>query len=120
MVRSHAGRSAAGTSEPEKRPEHIMTSHAGEHEQHDRANSPPGGHAAAGTHIQPPSPAAGSHEDHRGHDRHAGHSVEMFRDRFWTTLALTIPTLASSHTIQEWFRFSLPAFPGSTYLPAVF
>src|SRR5262245_18911065 len=44
----------------------------------------------------------------------------MFRDRFWTTLALTIPTLASSHTIQEWFRFSLPAFPGSTYLPAVF
>jgi Cu2+-exporting ATPase len=28
-----------------------------------------------------------------GHDRHEGHSVAMFRDRFWLTLLLTIPTL---------------------------
>ena len=26
-----------------------------------------------------------------GHDRHAGHSVAAFRDKFWLTLALTIP-----------------------------
>jgi Cu2+-exporting ATPase len=28
-----------------------------------------------------------------GHDRHAGHSVEMFRDTFWISLLLTIPTI---------------------------
>jgi hypothetical protein len=37
--------------------------------------------------------------EHAGHgetgapDRHAGHSVAMFRDRFWITLLLSIPTL---------------------------
>ena len=28
---------------------------------------------------------------HAGHDRHAGHSVAMFRDKFWLSLALTLP-----------------------------
>jgi Cu2+-exporting ATPase len=27
------------------------------------------------------------------HDRHAGHSVAMFRDKFWITLLVSIPTL---------------------------
>ena len=26
---------------------------------------------------------------HAGHDRHAGHSVAMFRDKFWLSLTLT-------------------------------
>jgi Cu2+-exporting ATPase len=30
--------------------------------------------------------------EHAGHDKHAGHSVSMFRQKFWLTLALTIPT----------------------------
>jgi hypothetical protein len=29
--------------------------------------------------------------EHSGHDEHAGHSVEMFRDRFWVSLALSAP-----------------------------
>jgi Cu2+-exporting ATPase len=60
------------------------------------------------------------HEKRAGHDRHAGHSVEMFRDRFWITLLLTVPTLVWSHMVQSWFRFTASAFPGSTYIPAVF
>jgi P-type Cu2+ transporter len=44
----------------------------------------------------------------------------MFRDRFWITLALTIPTLVWSHMIQEWFRFRAPSFPGSLLIPAFF
>jgi Cu2+-exporting ATPase len=44
----------------------------------------------------------------------------MFRDRFWITLALTIPTLVWSDMIQEWFGFRAPAFRGSEYIPAVF
>jgi Cu2+-exporting ATPase len=44
----------------------------------------------------------------------------MFRDRFWITLLLTIPTLVWSDMIQRWLHFSAPSFPGATSLPAVF
>ena len=54
------------------------------------------------------------------HDRHAGHSVEMFRDRFWITLFLTTPTLVWSDVIQGWLGFSAPVFPGARYIPAAF
>ncbi|MDH3225354.1 MAG: heavy metal translocating P-type ATPase, partial [Gemmatimonadota bacterium] len=50
----------------------------------------------------------------------AGHSVEMFRDRFWLSLILTIPTLVWSPSLQEWLSFQAPALPFSEYLPAVF
>jgi Cu2+-exporting ATPase len=54
-----------------------------------------------------------------GHDKHAGHSVAMFRDKFWLSLALTVPVVLLSHDIQEWFGYSIPMFPGIEYLPAV-
>jgi P-type Cu2+ transporter len=54
-----------------------------------------------------------------GHDRHEGHSVAMFRDKFWLSLALTIPVVVLSADIQEWFRYTIPTFPGSAYLPAI-
>ena len=53
-----------------------------------------------------------------GHDRHEGHSVAMFRDKFWLSLLLTIPILIWSHDLQTWFGYTAPEFPGSTYLPA--
>jgi Cu2+-exporting ATPase len=54
-----------------------------------------------------------------GHDRHAGHSVAMFRDRFWLSLALTIPVVLLSPDIQEWFGYTLPSYPGEQYAAAV-
>ena len=54
-----------------------------------------------------------------GHDRHAGHSVAMFRDKFSLTLALTVPVVLLSHDIQEWFGYSVPAFPGQQYAAAI-
>ena len=75
--------------------------------------------AAAASHAHPPV-ADDDRQDHAAHDRHAGHSVAMFRDRFWITLALTIPTLAWSHMIQGWFGFRAPVFAGSQFLPALF
>ena len=30
---------------------------------------------------------------HAAHDQHEGHSVAMFRDKFWIPLLLTLPTL---------------------------
>ena len=44
----------------------------------------------------------------------------MFRDRFWITLALTLPTLVWSDMIQGWFGFRAPAPPGAEYIPPVF
>ena len=44
----------------------------------------------------------------------------MFRDRFWLTLLLTIPTVLWSGMIQHWFGYTAPRFPGSAYVPAFF
>jgi Cu2+-exporting ATPase len=63
--------------------------------------------------------AAMDHGAHQGHDKHAGHSVAMFRDRFWLTLVLSIPVVLYSHMVQEWLRFSMPAFPGSNLVAPV-
>ncbi|MEO7501305.1 MAG: heavy metal translocating P-type ATPase, partial [Gemmatimonadaceae bacterium] len=57
---------------------------------------------------------------HAGHDKHAGHSVKMFRDRFWGSVVLTIPTVVWSPMVQQWAGFTAPAFPGSRYVPAIF
>ncbi len=56
---------------------------------------------------------------HGDRDKHAGHSPDMFRDRFWLSLILTIPVVLYSHMIQEWFGFSMPTFPGSQWLPFI-
>jgi len=58
------------------------------------------------------------HSDHP-HDKHAGHSPDMFKTKFWLSLAMTIPALVFSETVQGWFGFSL-IFPGSMYIPALF
>ncbi len=59
-------------------------------------------------------------KENTGHDKHAGHSVEMFRTRFWVCMILTIPALVWEPMLQDWFGFQAPVFPGSLYIPAVF
>lgn len=56
------------------------------------------------------------HEQHKaeGHDHHAMMEAD-FRRRFWVVLALTIPVLFLSPTIQEWFGFSF-TFTGARYV----
>jgi Cu2+-exporting ATPase len=61
----------------------------------------------------------GSRHEHGNHDKHAGHNPNMFKQKFWLSLLLTIPTLLSSHTVQGWLGFDL-MFSGSEYIPAVF
>lgn len=56
---------------------------------------------------------------HSDHDKHAGHDPAMFRQKFWISLLLTVPTLIFSHTIQTWLGFEL-SFAGSEYIPAIF
>src|SRR5712671_3711131 len=56
---------------------------------------------------------------HGSHDRHAGHSVAMFRDKFWLSLALTIPVVFWSSDVQHWLGYTAPSFPGSKFIPAI-
>src|ERR1035438_1021350 len=53
------------------------------------------------------------------HDRHAGHSVAMFRDKFWLSFALTIPVVFWSTDVQHWLGYTAPSFPGSQFTPAI-
>jgi Cu2+-exporting ATPase len=64
-------------------------------------------HASDATHF--------NHDAHSGHDKHAGHHTSDFLNRFWICLILTLPVLALSHMIQQWFGFHL-AFPGDKYV----
>ena len=64
--------------------------------------------------------AHGGHDEHAGRDKHEGHSVAMFRDKFWWSLALTVPTLVWGELLQRWLGYTAPTFPGSDHIPAVF
>ena len=74
-------------------------------EAHGKAADPHAGHTMPDT--------------HGGHDRHAGHSVAMFRDKFWLSFALTIPVVFWSTDVQHWLGYTAPSFPGSQFIPAV-
>jgi Cu2+-exporting ATPase len=50
---------------------------------------------------------------------HAGHSVAMFRDKFWLSFVLTLPVLVWSTYVQRWFGYTAPSFPGSRFIPAI-
>jgi Cu2+-exporting ATPase len=54
------------------------------------------------------------------HDKHAGHSVAMFRDLFWVSLLLTLPTLAFGHMLPRALGYHVPAFPGSHLVAPLF
>jgi len=61
---------------------------AGEAQRSERPGSPPG------------------HDDHAGHRGHTGHA-EVFRRRFWWSLLLTLPIVATSEMVMDWFGYSL-------------
>ena len=73
---------------------------------HELGPDPHAGHKTAGT--------QGSH------DRHAGHSVAMFREKFWLSFAFTIPVVFWSADVQHWLGYAAPSFPGSKFIPAIF
>ena len=90
-------------------------------EPHDHHHTMPHGVEAPGTgHDQHGGTGHAGHAEPGAHDRHEGHSVAMFRDKFWITLLLSIPTLLWSGMVQHMFGFSAPTFPGSEYVPALF
>lgn len=86
---------------------------------HDRER---GEHSVTPSHDNHSPPTA--HEDHANgdHQHHADHTGHeaMFRRKFWVSLALSIPVLLYSPTIQGWLRFQMPAFTGSEWVTPLF
>ena len=74
-----------------------------------------------GTHGQEADSHAGHTVSEAGgrHDRHSGHSVAMFRDKFWLSFALTIPVVVWSTDVQHSLGYTAPSFPGSKFIPAI-
>jgi Cu2+-exporting ATPase len=44
----------------------------------------------------------------------------MFRDKFWVSLLLTLPTLVWGHMLQRAFGYTAPQLPGARWIPPVF
>ena len=92
----------------------------GEHAQHTAMQ--PDAHAAHAAN------GATAHDEHTGHDQKQGHAAhvdhsgheQMFRQRFWVCLVLSIPVLLYSPMLQSWFGFTMPAFPGSQWIGPLF
>ena len=61
-------------------------------------------HTAVTPDAVQPGPHHGMHE---AHDKHAGHDPEVFRRRFWLTLLMSIPVVATSGMIMDWFGYNL-------------
>ena len=79
--------------------EHSAEDAHAQHAGHDEGRAQGGGH--------------GAHVDHSGHE-------QMFRHRFWVCLVLSIPVLLYSPMLQDWFGFTMPAFPGSEWIGPLF
>ena len=58
------------------------------------------------------------HDAHGGHGGHGDHAAQ-FRRRFWVSLVLTVPIVAFSEMVQEWFGFRPPSFPGDDLVAPV-
>ncbi|GAA4259582.1 copper-translocating P-type ATPase [Dactylosporangium darangshiense] len=87
---------------------HVHGGH--HHHEHGAATAPPGNAGHHGGHQ--------GHAAHQGHDKHAGHDPEMFRRKFWLSLALTAPVVLTSDMVMDWFGYRLD-FPGVTWVGPV-
>ncbi|SFT81844.1 copper-translocating P-type ATPase [Arthrobacter sp. ov118] len=90
-----------------------QTARAGQHG-HEVGGS---GHTSKGTPT--PAVAGPADDDHavHSHGQHAGHSVAMFRDRFWLTLGLAVPVVFFSPMFADLLGYEPPAFPGAAWIP---
>ncbi|HUV90519.1 MAG TPA: heavy metal translocating P-type ATPase [Anaerolineae bacterium] len=91
---------------------HEHHQHAGQEMEHG-AHGAPIGHAVDHTTHNAEHAKRGAHVEHTGHE-------QIFRNRFWVSLALTLPVLLFSPMLQMWLGFTLPDFPGSKWIGPVF
>jgi len=87
--------------------DHVHAGHPQSHVGHDTDSAQP--HDPDHDDVGQPS--------HAGHDGHAGHGdhTAMFRRRFWWSLLLTAPVVVTSHTIMDWFGYTVD-FPAMEWV----
>jgi len=51
--------------------------------------------------------------------RHAGHSTNIFKTKFWVSLVLSVPVVSYSDIVLNLLNYQAPVFPGSKFLPFV-
>ncbi|KUM36713.1 copper-translocating P-type ATPase [Arthrobacter sp. EpRS71] len=103
-----------------------------EHSHHPAGHHAPVGEAEADFTEHHATSAAPQHQKHghQGHDgaddhavhshgQHAGHSTAMFKDRFWLTLALSVPVVYFSPMFGHLLGYMPLEFPGSAWIPPV-
>jgi Cu2+-exporting ATPase len=61
-----------------------------------------------------------AHQDHSGHQGGPGHHELMFKRKFWISLALSVPVIIFSPTVQGWLNYRAPTFPLSQWIVPVF
>lgn len=98
--------------------EHRHSSQAVDHQAGSHPHEGNGGkrpHGASGTIGPLPD------EEHmvHSHGQHAGHSVAMFKNRFWLTLVLAVPVVFFSPMFGHLLGYQAPEFPGSSLIPPV-
>jgi Cu2+-exporting ATPase len=103
--------SKTGNTQPHADPAHEPMEHGGMVPEKIEAASHEG-HRGHAMHMEDTRHEA-AHTDHSGHER-------MFRLKFWVSLVLSIPVILFSPSIQTWFGFHMPVFPGSGWITPVF
>ena len=83
-------------------------SHSHEHHHHPEAQ------------VREPVPHRPATMSHGSHDKHAGHSPELFRRRFWLSALLTIPAVVWSAHVQMLLGYRAPPVSGARWIPALF
>ncbi|WGZ80797.1 copper-translocating P-type ATPase [Arthrobacter sp. EM1] len=88
--------------------------HNGPSARQDEPSAPPSGSAVAHA-----PDAHGMDDEHMVHTQgqHAGHSVAMFKNRFWLTLAMSVPVVFFSPMFGGLLGYTPPVFPGSAWIP---
>jgi len=58
-------------------------------------------------------------EQEQEHNKHAGHSVNIFAGKFWVSLVLSFPVILYSDIFETLFGKTAPDFLGSEFIPLV-
>jgi Cu2+-exporting ATPase len=69
-------------------------------------------------HVHPSDGDHGHHDVPGGHGAHGDH-IGMFRRRFWWSLLFTVPLVATSHMVMDWFRYDLDFYGIDTVGPVL-
>src|SRR3989344_5816071 len=79
----------------------------------------PGMCTECGMSLVPAAAKAKAGKPDEKHDKHKGHSTQMFFRKFWVSFILTIPVVLYADIFEKIFKWSPPNFPGSEYLSFV-